>query len=69
VATHFLLCRRDRLFPVEWMRALVRERLGVTADEIDSGHCPNLSRPAELALRLEEYARDAVRARGGTGPA
>jgi pimeloyl-ACP methyl ester carboxylesterase len=58
VATRFLLCRHDRLFPAEWMRALVRERLGVTPDEIDSGHCPNLSRPAELAARLEGYARD-----------
>ena len=56
VPTHFLLCRNDRLFPAEWMRALVRERLGITPDEIDSGHCPNLSRPAELAVRLERYA-------------
>jgi pimeloyl-ACP methyl ester carboxylesterase len=60
VATRFLLCRQDRLFPAEWMRALVRERLGITPDEIDSGHCPNLSRPAELASRLEEYARAAT---------
>jgi len=43
------------------MRGLVRERLGITADEIDGGHCPNLSRPAELAARLEEYARAAPR--------
>jgi pimeloyl-ACP methyl ester carboxylesterase len=60
VATHFLLCREDRLFPAAWMRALVRERLGITPDEIDSGHCPNLSRPAELAVRLEAYARAAT---------
>ena len=60
VATRFLLCRNDRLFPAEWMRALVRERLGVTPDEIDSGHCPNLSRPAELAVRLDDYARAAT---------
>jgi pimeloyl-ACP methyl ester carboxylesterase len=57
VPTHFLLCRNDRLFPAEWMRALVQKRLGITADEIDSGHCPNLSRPAELAVRLEGYAQ------------
>jgi pimeloyl-ACP methyl ester carboxylesterase len=56
VRTHFLLCRNDRLFPAAWMRGLVRERLGITPDEIDSGHCPMLSQPAELARRLEAYA-------------
>lgn len=56
VRTHFLLCRNDRLFPATWMRDLVRERLGITPDEIDSGHCPMLSQPAELARRLEAYA-------------
>ncbi|HET9623878.1 MAG TPA: alpha/beta hydrolase [Kofleriaceae bacterium] len=57
VATHFLLCRDDRLFPAPWMRALVRERLGIAVDEIASGHCPNLSQPAALADRLVAYAR------------
>jgi pimeloyl-ACP methyl ester carboxylesterase len=56
VPTHFLLCRNDRFFPAGWMRQLVRERLGITPDEIDSGHCPMLSRPVELARRLEAYA-------------
>jgi pimeloyl-ACP methyl ester carboxylesterase len=55
--THFLLCTEDRLFPAHWMRRLVKDRLGITPDEIESGHCPNLSRPAELARRLEAYAR------------
>lgn len=57
VRTHFLLCRNDRLFPAEWMRGVVRERLGITPDEIDSGHCPMLSQPDALADRLERYAR------------
>jgi pimeloyl-ACP methyl ester carboxylesterase len=56
VRTHFLLCRNDRLFPAAWMRGLVGERLGITPDEIDSGHCPMLSQPGELARRLEAYA-------------
>jgi pimeloyl-ACP methyl ester carboxylesterase len=54
--THFLLCRDDRLFPADWMRGLVKERLDLTPDEIDGGHCVMLSRPAELARRLEAYA-------------
>ena len=56
VPTYFLVCRNDRLFPAEWVRDLVRDRLGIVPDEIDSGHCPMLSRPAELAQRLEAYA-------------
>ena len=53
----FLLCRNDRLFGPEFMRRLARERLGIAADEIDGGHCVALSRPAELAGRLDGYLR------------
>jgi pimeloyl-ACP methyl ester carboxylesterase len=55
VPTRYLLCRDDRMFPAEWTRRLVRERLGITPDEIDGGHCPYLSRPKELADRLEAF--------------
>ena len=39
---------RDRTLRPDWMRQAARERLGVTAIEIDAGHCPHLSRPAEI---------------------
>jgi pimeloyl-ACP methyl ester carboxylesterase len=55
VPTRYVLCRKDRLFPPAWVRRVVRDRLGITPDEIDSGHCPALSRPRELADRLETY--------------
>jgi pimeloyl-ACP methyl ester carboxylesterase len=55
VRTRYLLCRHDRLFPRRWVRRVVRDRLGITPDEIDSGHCPALSRPDELTTRLEAY--------------
>src|SRR5262245_773858 len=55
VPTRYLLCRNDRLFPAAWVRQVVRGRLRLTPDEIDSGHCPALSRPRELAHRLETY--------------
>jgi pimeloyl-ACP methyl ester carboxylesterase len=55
VATRFLLCRNDRFFPAEWMRGVVRDRLGITPDEIDSGHCPMLSHPGEMADRLVAF--------------
>ena len=55
VPTRFLLCRNDRFFPVEFMRRVVKERLGITPDEMDGGHLPALSRPKELVDRLEAY--------------
>jgi pimeloyl-ACP methyl ester carboxylesterase len=55
VPTRYLMCRKDRFFPPAWVRRVVRERLSITPDEIDSGHCPALSRPRQLARRLETY--------------
>jgi pimeloyl-ACP methyl ester carboxylesterase len=55
VPTRYLLCRDDRMFPAEWARRHVRERLGIIPDEIDGGHAPYLSRPKDLADRLEAY--------------
>jgi pimeloyl-ACP methyl ester carboxylesterase len=59
VPTRFLLCRNDRFFPAGFMRRIVKERLGITPDEMDSGHLPALSRPNELVERLEAYRRGA----------
>jgi pimeloyl-ACP methyl ester carboxylesterase len=55
VPTRVLAGRHDRLFPLEFMRRLAAERLGIAADVIDSGHLPALSRPDELTQRLEAY--------------
>jgi pimeloyl-ACP methyl ester carboxylesterase len=56
VPTRVLICRDDRMFPPGFLRRVARERLGITPDEIDGGHTPALSRPHELADRLEAYA-------------
>jgi pimeloyl-ACP methyl ester carboxylesterase len=58
VPTRFVLCRDDRLFPANFLRRVVKERLGIAPDEIDGGHCVALSRPKELAERLEAYRDD-----------
>jgi pimeloyl-ACP methyl ester carboxylesterase len=55
VQTRFLLCQDDRLFPAEFQRKLVKQRLGITPDEMPGGHLPALSRPLELVERLEAY--------------
>jgi pimeloyl-ACP methyl ester carboxylesterase len=54
--TRYLLCRDDRMFPAAWARQHARERLGIAADEIDGGHYITLSRPRELAERLDAFA-------------
>ena len=60
VPTRFLLCRDDRLLPADFLRPVVRERLGIVADEIDGGHCVALSRPKELAERLDAYRAEQI---------
>jgi pimeloyl-ACP methyl ester carboxylesterase len=56
VPTVYLLCRDDRMFAAGWARNHARERLGIEADEIDGGHYIPLSRPNELAERIDGYA-------------
>jgi len=55
IPTRFMIGRQDRFFPARWLRGVVRDRLGITPDELDSGHCAALSRPDELADLLAGY--------------
>jgi hypothetical protein len=49
----YVVCRDDQAVNPVWARAAARDRLGVEAVEIDGGHSPFLTRPAELAAVLE----------------
>jgi len=60
IPTRFILCRNDRFFPAGWLRGVVSDRLGIVPDEIESGHCPALSRPKDLAARLNGYAAEVI---------
>jgi pimeloyl-ACP methyl ester carboxylesterase len=44
-----VVCTQDRFLPPGLQRRLARERLKVDPVELDSGHCPALSRPKGLA--------------------
>jgi hypothetical protein len=55
VPTRFLVGRDGRFFPADFLHPVVRDRLGITADEIDGSHCVALSHQKELADRLEAY--------------
>lgn len=57
VPTEFVLCTEDRFMPADFMRRVVADRLAITPDEIASGHCAALARPAELAALLDGYTR------------
>jgi pimeloyl-ACP methyl ester carboxylesterase len=61
VPTRFVLGRNDRLFPADFQRCISHERLGITPDELDSGHLPALSRPKELADLLLAYEEGLAR--------
>lgn len=71
VPTGYLLCTDDLCFPPDFLRRLVRDRLGIEPDEMPGSHCVALSRPGELADRLVGYAESASRvpvpARGEAG--
>ena len=54
--TRYLLCRQDRMFTAAFARRHARERLSIEPDEMDAGHYVSLSRPGELADRLDAYA-------------
>ena len=56
IAARFVVTTRDRFIPPAVQRRVAAERLGISEpDEIDSGHCANLSRPDELAGLLAGY--------------
>ena len=55
VPTHVIIGRDDRFFPADWLRGVVRDRLGIEPDEIACGHTVALSRPRELVELMESY--------------
>ena len=56
VPTHVIIASEDRFFPVEWLRGVVRDRLGIEPDVLLGGHTLALSRPREL-VELTESSR------------
>ncbi|WP_319453180.1 MULTISPECIES: alpha/beta hydrolase [unclassified Mycobacterium] len=52
VPTSVVAGRDDRLFPLDFQRRVVRERLGLDVDVMAGGHLNSLSQPTELARRL-----------------
>jgi hypothetical protein len=55
VPTAFILCRHDQLFPAAWLRQVIRHRLGIAPDEIDSRQRPHAC--AQSPRRADQPAR------------
>lgn len=55
VPTHVIIGRDDRFFRAEWLRGVVRDRLGIEPDELDGGHTLALSHSRELVDLMESY--------------
>ena len=56
VESDYIVCRADRALNPAWGRSAAHERLGVDALEIEGGHSPFLTRPAELASLIGSLA-------------
>ena len=54
VAASYIVCADDRTIQPDWSRRAARERLNVDPIELPGGHCPYVSRPADLARVLTE---------------
>jgi pimeloyl-ACP methyl ester carboxylesterase len=52
VGSAYIVCANDRTITPAWAKSAARERLGVAPIELPGGHCPHVSRPAELAEAL-----------------
>jgi Alpha/beta hydrolase family len=48
---------QDRTILPAWQQTMARQRLDIEPIMIESGHCPNVSRPRELGTLLLEVAR------------
>lgn len=57
IPTHVIIGRDDRFFTADWLRRVVRDRLGIEPDELPGGHTLALSRPRELVELIESYRR------------
>ena len=52
VPTRFLAARDDRLFPLDFQRRIVAERLGLEVEATPGGHLNSLTQPVAIARLL-----------------
>lgn len=57
VQSTYILCREDRTVNPDWWRKEAERLVGFPPLELPGGHCPHVSRPAELAVLLSSLAK------------
>lgn len=72
VPTRFLAARNDRLFPLDFQRRVVAERLGLEVEVTPGGHLNSLTQPVAIAEMLTQGTDAALHSgaprRGTHGP-
>ena len=56
IPSNYICCRNDRTLNSHWWGSAARRRLNTEPIDFDSGHCPHVSQPAELADVLSKLA-------------
>ncbi len=56
-----IVCKNDRIINSQSIEQISKELLKVEALSIESGHCPQLSRPQELALLLMQLGNSRIK--------
>jgi hypothetical protein len=57
IASVYIGAAQDRTILPAWQQTMARQRLDIEPIMIESGHCPNVSRPRELGALLLEVAK------------
>ena len=60
IPSTYILALEDRTIRPAWQRKMALERLGIEPVELPGGHCPNVSRPRQLAEILASTETSAV---------
>ena len=60
IPSTYILALEDRTIRPAWQQKMARERLGIEPVELAGGHCPNVSRPRQLAEILASTETSAV---------
>jgi pimeloyl-ACP methyl ester carboxylesterase len=61
IASTYIVATGDRTLRPEWCRRVATSRLDAEIIDIDSGHCPHVSQPDELAAILNQVAANATK--------
>jgi hypothetical protein len=56
IPRYYVSCLRDRAIPIALQRRMIREAVCADVVELDTDHTPHLSKTAELAEALEQFA-------------